>query len=148
MLYQGVRMGLQSKMQHSLYYLQLSAVKESEVAQSCPTLFDPMDCRPPGSSIHGIFQARILEWVAISFSLVSALCSLEAKIRMVRVVARGFLGGAVAKNPPTKARHSRDAALIPGSGNPPGEGNGYPLQYSCLENPMERSLVSYSPWGL
>ena len=41
---------------------------ESEVPQSCPTLFDPMDCSPPGSSIHGIFQARVLEWVAISFS--------------------------------------------------------------------------------
>ena len=35
---------------------------ESEVAQSCPTLSDPMDCSPPGSSIHGIFQARVLEW--------------------------------------------------------------------------------------
>ena len=41
---------------------------ESEVTQSCPTLCDPVDCRPPGSSIHGILQARILEWVAISFS--------------------------------------------------------------------------------
>ena len=40
----------------------------SEVAQSCPTLCDPMDCSPPGSSIHGIFQARILKWVVISFS--------------------------------------------------------------------------------
>ena len=39
-----------------------------EVAQSCPTLSNPMDCSLPGSSIHGIFQARILEWVAISFS--------------------------------------------------------------------------------
>ena len=38
---------------------------ESEVAQSCPTLSDPMDCSPPGSSIHGIFQARGLEWGAI-----------------------------------------------------------------------------------
>ena len=36
--------------------------------QSCPTLYDPMDCSPAGSSIHGISQARILEWVAISFS--------------------------------------------------------------------------------
>ena len=43
-------------------------VKESEVAQSCPTLFDPVDCSLPGSSVHGILQARILEWVAISFS--------------------------------------------------------------------------------
>ena len=41
---------------------------ESEVAQSCLTLSDPMDCSPPGSSIHGIFQARILEWGAIAFS--------------------------------------------------------------------------------
>ena len=41
---------------------------ESEVAQSCPTLSDLMDCSLPGSSIHGIFQARVLEWVAIAFS--------------------------------------------------------------------------------
>ena len=41
---------------------------EREVAQSCPTLHDPMDCSPPGSSIHGIFQARTLEWDAIVFS--------------------------------------------------------------------------------
>ena len=41
---------------------------ESEVAQSCPTLSDPMDCSLPGSSIHGIFQARVLEWDAIAFS--------------------------------------------------------------------------------
>ena len=43
-------------------------MKWSEVAQSCPTLCDPMDCSLPGSAIHGIFQAGILEWVAISFS--------------------------------------------------------------------------------
>ena len=41
---------------------------ESEVAQSYPTLWDPMDCSLSGSSIHGIFQARVLEWIAISFS--------------------------------------------------------------------------------
>ena len=43
-------------------------VCESEVAHSCPTLCDPVDCSPPGSSVHGISQAKILEWVAISFS--------------------------------------------------------------------------------
>ena len=43
---------------------------ESEVAQSCLTLSDRMDCGPPGSSIHGIFQARVLEWGAIAFSVV------------------------------------------------------------------------------
>ena len=42
---------------------------ENEVAQSCPTLSDPMDCSLPGSSIHGIFQARVLEWGAIAFSI-------------------------------------------------------------------------------
>ena len=36
--------------------------------QSCPTLFDPMDCSPPGSSVHGVLQARILEWVAIPYA--------------------------------------------------------------------------------
>ena len=41
---------------------------ESEVAQSCLTLGDPMDSSPPGSSVHGIFQARVLEWGAIAFS--------------------------------------------------------------------------------
>ena len=41
---------------------------ESEVAQSCLTLSDPMDCSLPGSSVHGIFQARVLEWGAITFS--------------------------------------------------------------------------------
>ena len=42
---------------------------ESEGAQLCPTLSDPMDCGPPGSSVHGIFQARVLEWGAIAFSI-------------------------------------------------------------------------------
>ena len=41
---------------------------ESEVTQLCPTLRDPMDCSFPGSSVHGIFQARVLEWGAIAFS--------------------------------------------------------------------------------
>ena len=51
------------------FLLQCMKVKnESEVAQSCPTLCDPMDCSPPGSSVHGIFQARVLEWGAIAFS--------------------------------------------------------------------------------
>ena len=53
------------------FLLQCMKVKsESEVAQSCTTLSNPMDCSPPGSSIHGIFQARVLEWDAIAFSTV------------------------------------------------------------------------------
>ena len=51
------------------FLLQCMKVKsESEVTQSCPTPSDPMDCSPPGSSVHGIFQARVLEWGAIAFS--------------------------------------------------------------------------------
>ena len=51
------------------FLLQCIKVKsESEVAQSCPTPSDPMDYSPPGSSVHGIFQARVLEWGAIAFS--------------------------------------------------------------------------------
>ena len=52
------------------FLLQCIKVKsESEVTQSCPTLSDSMDCSPPGSSVHGIFQARVLEWGAIAFSV-------------------------------------------------------------------------------
>ena len=75
---------------------------ESEVAQSCPTLRDPMDCSLPGSSIHGIFQARILEWGAIAFS------------EVVLVV----------KNSPTNAGDIRDMGSISWLGRSPEEGNG------------------------
>ena len=52
------------------FLLQRMKVKsESEVVQSCPTLCNPMDCSLPGSSIHGMFQARVLEWGAIAFSV-------------------------------------------------------------------------------
>ena len=76
------------------FLLQRMKVKsESKVAQSCPTLSDPMDCSLPGSSVHGIFQARVLE--------------------------------------------TGDQSL--GREDPPEEGgNGNPLPYSCLENPMDR----------
>ena len=63
---------------------------ESEVAQSCPTLRDPVDCSLPGSSVHGIFQARVL----------------------------------------ANLDNAGDPGSIPGSGRSPGEGIGYPLQYS------------------
>ena len=53
------------------FLLQCMQVKsESEVTQSCPTLSNPVDCSPPGSSIHGIFQARVLEWGAIAFPFI------------------------------------------------------------------------------
>ena len=52
----------------SKIYKNKRKVKWSEIAQSCPTICDPVDCSPPGSSIHGTLQARTREWVAISFS--------------------------------------------------------------------------------
>ena len=64
------------------FLLQCMKVKsESEVAESCPTLSDPMDCGPPGSSIHGIFQARVLEWAAVAFSV---YCPSDEKIKSGR----------------------------------------------------------------
>ena len=53
---------------------------ESEAAQSCPTLSDSMDCSLPGSSVHGIFQARVLEWGAIAFSSSSVYISVNSII--------------------------------------------------------------------
>ena len=58
------------------FLLQRMKVKsENEVAQSCPTLSYPMDCSLPGSSVHGIFQAKVLEWGAIAFSVMIAIFS-------------------------------------------------------------------------
>ena len=66
---------------------------ESEVAQSCPTLSDPMDCSLPGSSVHGIFQARVLEWGAIAFSVIkldsilkSRDITLPTKVHLVKAL--------------------------------------------------------------
>ena len=78
---------------------------ENEVTQSCPTLSDPMDCSLPGSSVHGIFQARVLEWGEIWASQVAL----------------------VVKNMPASVKDLRDRGLIPGSGRTPEVGNGNPL---------------------
>ena len=81
--------------------------------QSCPTLCDPTDGSPPGSPVPGILQAGTLEWAAIAFS---ELCTLH------------FI----------YARDISDMGSIPGSRRSPGEGSDNPLQYSCLQNPMDR----------
>ena len=64
--------GMKGNVRQWLLILRQVEVKWSEVAQSCLTFCDPMDCSLPGSSVHGIFQARVLEWVAISFSRISS----------------------------------------------------------------------------
>ena len=58
---------------------------ESEVAQSCPTLSDPMDCSLPSSSAHGIFQARVLEWGTIAFS--------RFNIAPIKIIIAFFING-------------------------------------------------------
>ena len=77
------------------FLLQCMKVKsEREVAQLCLTLSDPMDCSPPGSSIHGIFQARVLEWGAIAFSdaLILADCksSCTFKIKYPNFLTKSY----------------------------------------------------------
>ena len=62
--------------------------KESEVTQSCPALCSPADCKLPYSSVHGIFQARVLEWVAISFSRGSS--QPRDRTQVSRIVGRHY----------------------------------------------------------
>ena len=63
------------------------------------------------------------------------------------MIFEGFPDGSVVKNLPTSAEAAGDMGSIPGSGGSPGGGNGNPLQYSCLENSMDKSLVDYIPEG-
>ena len=99
------------------FLLQCMRVRsESEVAQSCPTHSNPMDCSLPGSSVHGIFQARVLECYYWAFLLTQMVKNLPA---MQETQVSFF-------------------PSFPGSGRSPGEGNGNPLQCSCLGSPMDR----------
>ena len=100
------------------FLLQCMKMKsESEAAQSCPTPSNPMDCSPPGSSIHGIFQARVLEWGAIAFSAGGA-SGKELLCQCRRLKRHGFDPWA------RKIPWSRKWQCF--------------LQYSFLENPMDR----------
>ena len=75
------------------FLLQCMKVKsESEVTQLCLTLHDPMNCSLPGSSVYGIFQARVLEWVAIAFSTLKAINILSPESKnMLSHIAKGIL---------------------------------------------------------
>ena len=75
-------------MSNTLSTLYTPEVKSSELTQSCLTLCNPMDCNLPGSSVHGIFQAGILEWVAISFSRGS--CWPRDQTQVSHIVGRRF----------------------------------------------------------
>ena len=92
------------------------------IAQLSLTLCDPMDCRPPGSSVHRILQARTLEWVA--FPPPGGLPNLGIEPNLLHLVH--WQAGSLPLAPPGKPL-----------GRSPGEGQGYPLQYSDLENSMD-----------
>ena len=103
------------------FLLQCMKVKsESEVTQSCLTLSDPMDCSPPGSSVHGIFQARVLEWGATAFSdscFVNPMNSMKRqKDRTLKdELPRSVQFGSVAQSCPTLCNpmnHSTPGLLV------------------------------------
>ena len=113
------------------FLLQCMKVKsEREVAQSCPTLSDPMDCSLPGSSVHGIFQAGVLEWGAIAFSSIKLLEEAQAGIK---IAGRNI----------NNLRYANDTTLMaecrrqwhPTPVLLPGKSHGW------------RGLVGFSPWG-
>ena len=72
------------------HFLLMKVKSESEVAQSCPTLRDPMDCSLPGFSIHGIFQTSVLEWGAIAFSAEEPHVLITQEISLLAVLKKKF----------------------------------------------------------
>ena len=111
-----------------------------------------MDCYPPGSSVHNILQARILEWVAMPS------CRGSSQPRDLTPVSYVFCFGgwvftssapnSVVKNLPTNAGDAGDTDSIPGLGKSPGGGNGNPLQHSCLGYPMDRGAWTATVHGV
>ena len=133
----------------------------AKLLQLCLTRCNPMDCSLPGSSVHGIFQTRILEWVVMPSSRVSSLPRDRARVsevylhwqvdslplvppgksldilvlRCEYVLLQSFCGSSDSKE---SACNAGELGPIPGSGRSPEEGNSLPLQYSCLENPVDQ----------
>ena len=100
------------------FLLQCMKVKsESEVAQSCPTLSDPMDCSLPDSCVHGIFQARVLEWAAISFSTLTVWVTTNWKIVQETCLLRNLYAGQEAT---VRTGHGTTHWLQIGKGEPQG----------------------------
>ena len=108
---------------------------------------DPMNYSLAGFSVPGILQKRRLEWVAIYFSKGRRKKMKKHIFPIFRTFLRHCtqLGASqvvlVIKNPSADSGDTRDADLTPELGRSPGGGQGYPLQYSCLENPMDRGAT-------
>ena len=110
-------------------------------------------------TFHGILQTRIPEWIAIPFSRGSSqprkILALQADSLPAEPPGNRGLGRHYKLSPglpgasdgKESTGNTRDSGSIPGWGRSSGEGNGNPLQYSCLENFTDRSLEPYSPWG-
>ena len=145
--------------------------KWSEVTQSCPTLCYPMDCSLPGSSVHGIFQARVLEWVAISFSRESSWPRDWTQVS--HIAGRGFTvwatrearrGSRLFSGPREKGVYrpksgrrwattslcSTPRRIYHGTDEMIGWGhqlNGHEFEQAPGDGEGQGSLVCYSPWG-
>ena len=120
------------------FLLQCMNVKsESEVAQSCLTPSNPMVCSLPGSSVHVIFQTRVLKWVAIAFSIFFYTYIWKYM---------GFPSGSVVKNSPARAGHGKRYGFNPWVGKIPWRSKWQPTPvFLPGEFHGQRSLVGYSP---
>ena len=139
-------------------YVQLEGVKfylsKMRTIGECPTLCDPVDCSPPGFSIHGILQARILEWVTISFSRRSSWP--RDRTQVSHIAGRCFnlwatgeaLGGASGKEYTRQCRKCKTHRFNPWVGKIPWRRKWQPIPIFLLkESHGQSSLASYSPWG-
>ena len=93
-------------------------------------------------------STKILHGDDCSSGLAETFCKYMCLIACIPPSPQGFPGGTLVKNPPANAEDTRDAGSIPGSGSSPGEGNGYPLQHSCLGNPMGRGAWRATVYGV
>ena len=194
----GLRKALNFNLQHiyvciyiydlNCHYL-LAVATAAKSLQSCPTLCDPRNSSPPGSPIPGVLQARMLEWVAISFS---NAWKWKVKLKSLSrvwlfatpwtadyqappsmgfsrqeywsgvpvpsplsawglhlLICNSLMGFPCSSVGKESAYHTGDLGSIPWSGRSPEEGNGNPLQYSCMENPMDRGAwqAVFSSWS-
>ena len=114
--------------------------------QSCLTLCDPMNCSLPGSCVHGILQARRLEWVAMPFSRGPSRTRDQTYVSYVSYIGTWVLSQIVKMVKNCHIR-LRDLGLICRSRSP-GDRHGNPLQYSCLENCMDREAWWATVHGL
>ena len=115
------------------------------VIQSCPTLCNSMDCNPPGSTVHGILQARILEWVAIPFSRDRTQVScIAGRFFTVWATSEAHQFSSVAQSCPTLRPHGLQEARPPCPSPTPGvHSNPCPLSWYAIQ--LSHSLSSPSP---